>query len=84
MGMIGGVTYRAYASAKAEDEEEQKRIKKETENMDKLAKEFTDIDEQVTADEDLMALPKKRMGNSTDAEGGGAAAAAMTRTPSRP
>ena len=71
MGMIGGVTYWAYASAKAEDEEEQKRIKKETENMDKLAKEFTDIDEQVTVDEDLMASLKKRMGNSTDAEGGG-------------
>ena len=32
--------------------------------MDKLAKEFTDIDEQVT-DEDLMASLKKRISNST-------------------
>ena len=42
--------------------------------MERLAKEFTDIDDQVTVDEDLMASLKQRMGNSTatsDGEGGG-------------
>ena len=81
MGMIGGVTYWAYASAKAEDEEEQKRIKKETENMDKLAKEFTDIDEQVTVDEDLMLRSRSAWATRRTRRAAAAAAAAMTRHP---
>jgi len=37
--------------------------------MERLSKEFTDIDEGVTVDEDLMASLKKRMGNSTETKG---------------
>ena len=70
MVMIGGVSFWAYTSAKDEDAEEQKRIKVETEKMDKLAKEFTDIDEQVTTDEDMLASLKERMSNSTSAKEG--------------
>ena len=66
MVMMGGFAYYSWSSARAEDEEETIRIKDETEKMERLAKEFTDIDEQVTVDEDLMASLKKRMGNSTD------------------
>ena len=62
--MIGGVGYWAWSSAAKEDEEEQERIKEETEKMDRLAKEFTDIDEGVTADADLLASLKERMGKS--------------------
>jgi hypothetical protein len=71
VGLIGGISYLAYASSRAEDKLESKRIKVETEKLDQLAKEFTDIDDQVTVDADLMASLKKRMGkNETSADGG--------------
>lgn len=64
--MTGGFVYWSYVSAKDEDEDEQKRIKKESERLDSLAKEFTDIDEGVGTDEDVMASLRKRMQNQTD------------------
>lgn len=70
--MTGGFVYWSYVSAKDEDEDEQKRIKKESERMESLAKEFTDIDGGVGTDEDIMASLRKKMQNQTDdGEGGG-------------
>merc|ERR1719198_982908 len=70
--MTGGFVYWSYVSAKDEDEDEQKRIKKESERLESLAKEFTDIDEGVGTDEDMFASLRKRMQNGTD-DGEGAA-----------
>lgn len=47
IALAGGVTYWSMRIAKVEDEEEQDRIKTETENMERLSKEFTDIDDDV-------------------------------------
>ena len=50
--------------------------------MERLSKEFTDIDESVTVDEDLMKSLKKRMGkNATDTEGGEGCATGMLEAP---
>ena len=70
MVMMGGFAYYSWSSARAEDEEETVRIKDETEKMEQLSKEFTEIDEAVTVDEDLLASLKKRMGNSTNTTSG--------------
>lgn len=92
----GGLAYWGWASAAKEDKEEAVRIKKETEKLDIETKEFTDIDGDVIASEDLMAALKKRIGNSTDASGGpdangpsegssdGGGAATLDRPPSDP
>jgi len=69
--LMGGFAYYSWSTARREDEEEEVRIKEETEKMERLSKEFTDIDESVTVDEDLMASLKKRMGNGTDTKEGG-------------
>ena len=65
LGLAGGFIYYSWANARAEDEEETVRIKDETEKMERMSKEFTDIDEGVTVDEDIMSSLRKRMGNST-------------------
>lgn len=71
-GIIGGFTYWSYVSAKDEDEDEVKRIKKESERLDSVAKEFTDIDGGVGTDADMLASLQKRMLNQTeDGEGPG-------------
>ena len=49
MVLAGGFAYYSYASAAKEDEEETVRIKKETEKMERMQKEFTDIDGDVRA-----------------------------------
>ncbi|KAL3892494.1 MAG: hypothetical protein SGPRY_015080 [Prymnesium sp.] len=63
--MGGGLVYWSVRSAEAEDEEEQQRVKDEKAKLDSLAKEYTDIDEGVTVDEDLFASLRSRM-NSTE------------------
>jgi len=68
--MGGGLVYWSIRVASEEDKEEQERIKSESEKMESMAKEYTDIDGGVTVDEDLMASLRSRMGNSTEASGG--------------
>jgi len=90
--LAGGLAYWGVRTAMDEDDEETVRIKEETEKLEKITKEFTDIDEGVTNDADLLASLRKRMGNSTDAdddsdgsdpsaEGGGGGAATLDRPP---
>ena len=47
-GGIGGMLYWGYTTSKAADKEEAIRIRKETEKMEKMSKEFTNIDEEVS------------------------------------
>ena len=68
VGMCGGLTYWSMRVAKKEDDEEEKRIKEETEKMERMAKEFKDVDGEVTVDADLLASLKKRM-NATASDG---------------
>ena len=71
--LAGGFAYYSWSTARREDEEEEVRIKDETEKMERLSKEFTDIDESVTVDEDLMSSLKKRL-NATETKGSGGGA----------
>merc|ERR1719198_832153 len=80
--MTGGFVYWSYVSA--EDEDEQKRIKKESERLESLAKEFTDIDEGVGTDEDMFASLRKRMQNGTDDGEGGDEGPGMGPPPDDP
>ena len=63
--LAGGLAYVGVRSAVEEDEEEEVRIREETEKLEKMTKEFTDIDGGVNSDLDLFASLKKRM-NATD------------------
>jgi len=63
--IVGGISFATYKVCAEEDREEMERIVDETDKMEKMEKEFTDIDEGVVADDDLLASLKKRM-NSTD------------------
>jgi len=65
MVFVGGLSFYAYKVTSDEDEEELRRIKKENEKMEKLAKEFSDMDGGVVSDDDLLASLKSRL-NSTD------------------
>jgi len=67
----GGVTLWAKMVCDDEDREEAVRITKETEKLEELSKEFTDIDEGVFKDEDLFASLRSRMDNKTDTDEGG-------------
>jgi len=69
--LCGGFAFICYRTVANEDEEEVRRIKKETDKMDKLEKEFTDIDGGVTVDEDLFASLKKRLNGTNTDEGDG-------------
>lgn len=71
IALMGGFAWYSFASAAKEDEEETVRIKDETEKLEKLSKEFTDIEDGVTVDEDIMASLRKRIGNSTEDGGEG-------------
>lgn len=66
MVLAGGFVYYSFSSARQEDEEETERIKEETEKMERMSKEFTEVDGDVTVDEDLMKSLRSRMKNSTD------------------
>lgn len=66
--MFGGMAFFCYRQAALEDEEEKTRIKDENENMQRMSKEFTDIDEGVAVDADLLASLKKRL-NQTETSG---------------
>eukprot|EP00321_Phaeocystis_globosa_P013066 CAMPEP_0118828560 /NCGR_PEP_ID=MMETSP1162-20130426/18980_1 /TAXON_ID=33656 /ORGANISM="Phaeocystis Sp, Strain CCMP2710" /LENGTH=197 /DNA_ID=CAMNT_0006759581 /DNA_START=13 /DNA_END=602 /DNA_ORIENTATION=+ len=72
---VAGVIYvGGHLATEAEFAEEKKRVAKEVKKMEKMKKEFTDIDEGVGTDEDLMAALNKRkseLANSTatDSEG---------------
>ena len=57
LALAGGFVYYSWANARAEDEEESVRIKEETEKMERMSKEFTDIDEGVGTDE-VCARPR--------------------------
>uniref|UniRef100_A0A7S0J465 EF-hand domain-containing protein n=1 Tax=Calcidiscus leptoporus TaxID=127549 RepID=A0A7S0J465_9EUKA len=74
-GVTGGAAYLLYSylEAEREDREEEAAVKKEEKRLEGLAKEFTDIEEGVVTDEELMdSLRRKLGGNSTNsAEGGG-------------
>jgi len=70
VAMGGGLVYWSIRSAKEEDEEEQRTIKEEAERQESLAKEYTDIDEGVTADEDLFASLRSRL-NTTSSDNDG-------------
>mmetsp|Transcript_58358 Transcript_58358/g.153250 ORF Transcript_58358/g.153250 Transcript_58358/m.153250 type:complete len:246 (+) Transcript_58358:22-759(+) len=65
IGMGGGLVYWSIKEAAEEDEEEQRRVVDETERLERMAKEYTDIDEGVTVDEDLFASLRTRL-NSTE------------------
>jgi len=70
VSLFGGMAFIAYRQAAAEDEEELVRIKEENEKMKKMSKEFTDIDEAVTVDADLMASLQRRIAkNATKTDG---------------
>jgi len=70
IAMGGGLVYWSVRSAKEEDDEEQQRIKDETERLESQAKEYTDIDEGVISDEDMFAALRTRL-NSTETGGDG-------------
>ena len=74
LALGGGMCYWSARMAQKEDEEEQVRIREETEKMDSMAKEFTDIDSGVAVDDDLMSSLRKRVQTSnataTSGEGG--------------
>lgn len=65
IAMGGGLVYWSIKEAKEEDEEEQQRVVDETARLDDMQKEYTDIDEGVSADEDLFASLSARL-NSTE------------------
>jgi len=73
--------YWAYASAVAEDKEEQTTIKKEQEKMERMSKEFTDIDEGVISDSDVLDSLRKRV-NSTKTDDDGSDPEASGNDPS--
>ena len=95
-----GLTYWGLRAAATEDEEEEVRIREETEKLEKMTQEFTDIDgDGVIVDSDLLASLRKRMGNSTvvkgdndpdgqgpadDSNGGGGGSATLKHPPSEP
>jgi hypothetical protein len=96
----GGLTFWGLRAAAKEDKEEEVRIREETEKLEKMTQEFTDIDgDGVIVDSDLLASLRKRMGNSTvvkgdndpdgqgpadDSNGGGGGSATLKRPPSEP
>mmetsp|Transcript_52494 Transcript_52494/g.112259 ORF Transcript_52494/g.112259 Transcript_52494/m.112259 type:complete len:260 (-) Transcript_52494:506-1285(-) len=72
VGIAGGGGYLLYSylEAEREDKEEEVRVKKEEERQKSLAKEFTDIEEGVATDEDLLDSLRKRVDNSSSTNGG--------------
>lgn len=65
IAMGGGLVYWSVKEAAEEDEEEQRRVVEETAKLESMQKEYTDIDEGVTVDEDLFASLRSRL-NSTE------------------
>lgn len=69
--VVGIGTY-SYFATEREEKKELKAVKKEQRKMDSLSKEFSDVDGEVTVDNDLMKSLKKRLGkNNTDTGGDG-------------
>lgn len=69
--MIGGGTFGGFfvysvLSSQREDAEEKIRVKKESERIQNMEKEYTDIDAGVSADQDIMESLRARMSNTTN------------------
>ncbi|KAL1508256.1 hypothetical protein AB1Y20_004373 [Prymnesium parvum] len=71
IAMGGGLVYWSVKTAAEEDEEELQRVKEETQKLESMAKEYTDIDEGVTVDEDLFASLRSRLNSTETIEGSG-------------
>ena len=69
IAMGGGLVYWSVKEANEEDEEEKIRVKEETEKLESMQKEYTDIDEGVTVDEDLFASLAARINSTETIEG---------------
>jgi len=72
VSMASGFMYFAWDSTRKDAKEEAVRINEETEALERMSKEFTDIDEAVTVDEDLMKSLKKRLNSTNASEDGDA------------
>jgi len=67
--MAGGAFVWAKMTTDAEDAEERVQVKKETKRLESMRKEYTDIDEGVVTDEDLLSSLKARLSNATKTDG---------------
>ena len=69
IAMGGGLVYWSVKEAKEEDEEEKRVVKEETEKLESMQREYTDIDEGVAVDEDLFASLAARLNSTETIEG---------------
>jgi len=69
IGMAGGVFIWAKMTTDAEDAEERVQVREETKRLESMRKEYTNIEEGVVTDEDLLSSLKARLGNATKTDG---------------